>query len=104
LTSAEADLVGGLAGPLPLTVICTLIGVDPIHAKQLKDWSRSWAALTHNRSLPVQEQVRCARDLVDWQRFMGALVEVRRSRPRDDLLSRLIESREEGAEPLATEE
>jgi cytochrome P450 len=104
LASSEADLVAGLAVPLPLTIICNLIGVDPVHAKQLKDWSRSWAALTHNRSLGAQEQVRCARDLVDWQRFMGELVEARRSEPRDDLLSRLVESREEGVEPLSTQE
>ena len=102
--SGEVDVVREVAAPLPLRVICSVISVDPAHATQLKSWSRSWAALTHNRSLSAQEQVQCAEDLVAWQRFMGELVDARRSAPCDDLLSRLIESREDGVEPLTTPE
>ena len=104
VAAGEADIVRDLATPLPLTVICSLIGVDASHAAQLKAWSRSWAALTHNRSLSADAQVRCAEDLLEWQRFAGTLVEARRAEPRDDLLSRLVEAREDGVEPLTTPE
>jgi cytochrome P450 len=105
LTDAgTADLLAGLAIPLPLSVICSVIGASPGDASQLKTWSKSWAALTHNRSLTSEEQVRHAEGLLAWQRFMGRLVEARRVAPRNDLMSRLLEAREEGVVPLTVPE
>jgi cytochrome P450 len=100
----SADVVEKLAVPLPLTIICSVIGADPAHAPKLKQWSRSWAALTHDRSLLPREQVRCAEDLLAWQEFMGRLVEARRADPSADILSRMIEATEVGVGSLTTAE
>lgn len=84
-----ADLVAGFSLPLPAQVICEMLGVPAEDTNQFHAWSDTI--------------------LGDWQRdsdeimtalaalygYFGALIEIKRARPADDLMSALIAARDD---------
>ncbi|WP_235030230.1 cytochrome P450 [Nonomuraea solani] len=98
----EADLMSGLAYPLPIMVISEMLGVPPEDHERFRGWSQSLA-----RSLDpmltdelASESGRAGREFRDY--FRGLLT-LRRERPGDDLLSALARVEElTEAELLAT--
>jgi cytochrome P450 len=85
-----ADLPESLAWPLPITVICELLGVPPADRGRFRDWTDTSLTL---RGVPP-EQIRAAQDqLAD---YLGDLVARRRADPTDDLLGELVRARDAG--------
>lgn len=85
------DVIEELAYPLPLEVICQLLGVPDEHRAQVMEWSKPIAVgvdlLGGRRS---REEQRAYRSTVrDFRRLLEALTDARRESPQDDLLSRL---------------
>lgn len=84
-----ADLVEDFALPLPITVICELLGVPYEDREDFRVWSDAFLSTTKLTS----EQVT---DYIDKMLgYMGELVAQRREKPADDLLSGLIAARDE---------
>lgn len=94
------DVVGDLAYPLPVAVICRLLGI-PLEDEP--EFSRASALLaqaldpffviTGEPAEGMQERLRAR----DWLRkYLRDLIQRRRSRPDDDLMSRLIAVEESG--------
>ena len=77
------DLLPHFAYPLPITVICELVGVDPADHGQWLRWS-------HDLAFNQERMATTLRPLVD---YCHALVERRRVEPTDDLLCDLVRSR-----------
>jgi cytochrome P450 len=96
------EVIGDLAYPLPVTVICVLLGIPPSDHIHFHGWSDAIA-----RSLDLTEETavydRAARATVDLTAYLEQLVTERRARPRDDLLSALVSVEEQG-EKLTREE
>ncbi|MGP4097884.1 cytochrome P450 [Nonomuraea sp. KM90] len=89
----EADLVSGLAYPLPVMVISEMLGVPPEDEERFRGWSEILARgldpmLTDDL---VSETGRARREFRDYFRELSA---IRRERPGDDLLSALTQVRE----------
>ncbi|MEU9558531.1 cytochrome P450 family protein [Streptomyces fumanus] len=82
----EADLVTAFTGPLPMAVICELLGVPAERRDDLQSWTR--AAMSD----PSDRQ---RASLLALNTYLRGLIEEKRSRPQDDLLSRLIAVRDE---------
>jgi cytochrome P450 len=95
----EADLIAELATPLPLRVICELIGLPTGDALRIRAWTGQLALLTSFGASP-EEQRAAARESVDFERYLAAAVADRRAAGRDDLLTDLIRVRADGAAPL----
>ncbi|MGW5679888.1 cytochrome P450 [Streptomyces sp. NPDC003860] len=91
-TRDRIDLVDDFAHPLPVTVICRLLGVPREDVPQIREWTDTMIAATD--STPGQdlaEQRRAAvaaRDAMAG--YLGALADRRRGHPTDDLLSALV--------------
>jgi len=85
-----ADLMSGLAQPLPITVICELLGVPYADV----DRFREWTDLMLNFDRAMLDQVLDARDRLN--DYLTALIETKRGEPTDDVLTGLIEARDEG--------
>ncbi|MDI3421442.1 cytochrome P450 [Streptomyces luteolus] len=83
-----AELMEAYARPLPAEVICRLYGLDEAETEVALRGSRQAEALLF-RTLPVDAQVRAARDVVALQRLLAGHVVRRRERPGDDLISEL---------------
>jgi len=85
----EADLVGQFALPLPLRVICELIGIPAADAGQVRTWTEELKTLTSFEVTP-ERQREAAHQSVAFERYLAALVAARRADPRDDLLTDLL--------------
>jgi cytochrome P450 len=97
----ELELVSGLSVPLPVTVIAEMLGVEPERRDQFKAWSDAFViGLSGAAGQYTKEDVRnAAEEMADYIEWIAA---ERRSQPRDDLISVLIQA-EEG-ESLSTGE
>jgi cytochrome P450 len=101
------DVVGDLAYPLPVAVICRLLGVpledEPEFGRAsalLAQALDPFLAITGAPVAGMEERIQAGRWLRD---YLQGLIEQRRSQPRDDLMSRLI-AVEESGDQLAEDE
>lgn len=85
----EADLVGRFALPLPLRIICELIGIPAADAGRVRAWTEELKTLTSFDATP-ERQREAAHQSVAFERYLAALVAARRAGPRDDLLTALL--------------
>ncbi|MEV5750775.1 cytochrome P450 [Actinoallomurus sp. NPDC052308] len=79
-----ADLKAGLAFPLPVWVICDLLGVPESDRDRFARWSDTMLNLTRY----TDDQMRVAQ--AEFNEYMAGHITARRAEPGDDLLSRLI--------------
>lgn len=102
----EADFVPAFGDPLPILVIGEILGVPPAdtdHVQHLSDSFRTLEAGTIGR-LPFDVQIETAQRFVAFQRYVEAMIDERRERPGDDLVSVLAGTELAGERPLTTEE
>lgn len=85
-----ADLIADYAGPLPITVICDLLGIPQDHRRDFLAWSD--ALISPDPTRPEQMRQAVAAML----EFYAGLIAAKRAEPGDDLLSDLIAVREGG--------
>lgn len=101
--NGEMDAIRDLAFPLPMLVICELLGIPEEDRFHFVNGTASGAALL-NPVTPTREELDRANE---GTRASGAyferLFELRRKEPRDDLLSLLVQA-EEAGDRLTTEE
>jgi nocardicin N-oxygenase len=93
-----ADLVQGLSLPLPITIICELLGVPAADRDRFQGWSDAFLSTTAH----TLEQVRDAHASLD--AYISGLIEQRRAGPAGDLLSALVEIEAAGGEALTASE
>ncbi|MFJ9630091.1 cytochrome P450 [Streptomyces sp. NPDC101175] len=86
--SGRADLMEALAFPVPFTVICWLLGVPPNDRSEFRRWSN---LLVSGAGTP---EVRDAS--VSMIAYLRDLIEGKRVRPADDMLTDLVRVSEEG--------
>ncbi|MFC7479085.1 cytochrome P450 [Luedemannella flava] len=79
-----ADLIGGLAAPLPLSVLCSLLGVPTGDSGRFRDWVE--VLFDISASSPREK----ARNRLELTRYMAQLIERKRQEPGEDLISTLI--------------
>ncbi len=92
----EADLLADYATPIPIVVICDLLGVPAEMAQQLLSWSHDMVAMYQARRDASIEDA-AVKATVAFSDFMRGHIAKRRKTPSDDLLSELIRAEEQGA-------
>ncbi|MFB7864161.1 cytochrome P450 [Streptomyces sp. NPDC056069] len=96
--AGRADLVDSFAFPLPVTVICELLGVPAADRDRFRVWSNELVAPTG----PEAEQEAA---VVAFGAYLDELIEDKRAYgPADDLLSALIATRAEDGDRLSLPE
>lgn len=83
------DLVDGYALPLPMIVICDLLGVPAADRATFREWTLRFVT----DLLPEQEDKSVTG--LRMAQYLGALVEDKRANPADDLLSELVQVADE---------
>jgi cytochrome P450 len=97
----RTDFVAAYANPLPVSVICHLVGFDPEDHEMIGDDSRAAASLGMGHQFRTeQEQLDAAHSWVRCQHTIGRHVRDRRAAPRDDMISELINAFVPGDGPL----
>ncbi|CAL9391201.1 Cytochrome P450 107B1 [Nocardiopsis dassonvillei] len=88
--TGEADLVRDLAYPLPIAIICDLLGVPEADRAEF----HRRAAVIDSSSYEEMEAIAATTDWFD--SYLGSLVDARLAEPSDDLLGDLVEAHRRG--------
>ena len=96
-TAAQADLIGSFALPLPVTVVCELLGVPESHRTQFHDWTSTF--VTGMLAGPSAIAAAAAA-MID---YLQELLHAKRTASADDLLSALVAARD-GQDRLSEDE
>jgi len=97
LARGEADLVADYAYPLPVQIIVEMLGVPAEDHEQFRVWSDALArGLDPDFLLPPEAVQQRLGAIMAFVQYFASLIEARRTRPGDDLLSRLIAAEEQG--------
>ncbi|MGH2721537.1 MAG: cytochrome P450 [Actinomycetota bacterium] len=100
----EADVMEHLAFPLPVTVIGEMVGVPEEHRGRFRPLVQE-GLLASDKPEPTKEEIRRSEAAFDeMEGIFLALIEERRARPRDDMLSVLIAVRDDEAGGRLTED
>ncbi|MFS8197538.1 cytochrome P450 family protein [Streptomyces sp. CWNU-52B] len=83
-SDGHADLIASYAAPLPVAVICDLLGVPPDDRRDFRSWTDTLVAPDPDRPDRAKEAVR------SMLAFFTQLIAGKRAAPADDLLSDLI--------------
>ncbi len=98
LADDEVDLVEAFNFPLPITVICALLGVPVGDRREFGRFARALArGEDPESSLTAEEKRERSRAIMYFRLYFGELIAKRRRDPGDDLISRLAQVRESGA-------
>ncbi|NEA56125.1 cytochrome P450 [Streptomyces sp. SID13666] len=85
----RTDLIASYAAPLPITVICDLLGVAPADRQDFRSWTD--ALITPDPAQPSRAKEAVGSMLG----YFTHLIADKRSHPADDLLSAMIAARDE---------
>ena len=99
---AGFDLIGDLAFPLPMAVICHMLGVPPGDEDRFREWGHHVAAGL-DPTFDMDPNGPIVKAQLALTQYFRTLIEQRRTDPGDDLLSALIAAEAEG-ERLNAEE
>ncbi|MFE0254124.1 cytochrome P450 [Streptomyces sp. NPDC059010] len=84
-----ADIVEGFTRPLPVSVICRLMGLEHVDRERIRHWA------DHALSGGAHSAQEVALAMREFGEFAGALVAERRASPGDDLVSGLVAAGDE---------
>ena len=87
----RCDFVAEVAAPLPMILIGDLLGVEPEDRLMLQRWSDELIAGTSRTATPEATQA-AARAFGEYAEYNRRVVADRRARPRDDLMSVLVQA------------
>jgi len=88
------ELVDDFAAPLPVIVIADLLGFDPARRDDYRRWSRALIEVFSNPD-SLQAQWNYRRTGPEFFAYLAEVGQARMRSPRDDLISLLIQAREE---------
>ncbi|MFD2493475.1 cytochrome P450 family protein [Amycolatopsis jiangsuensis] len=86
----QADLMTAFALPLPITVICELLGVRPEDRGEFSGWSNTLLAGATEDFGAIEQAA------VQMHGYLASLVEGKRAEPGEDMLSALVLATDEG--------
>jgi len=96
--AGEVDLVEAFAYPLPVRVICDLLGVPVADQERFKEWSHALARGLDPDFLLTDEVIDARGTAVlQFAQYFFELLAERRAHPGDDLLSGLVRAEDEGS-------
>ena len=101
--AGECDFVRDFAVPLPVAMIAGELGLPDSDWPRVKRWSDAFVDRLGHMISPERE-LECAREVVEFQHALKEQIDLRRSQPRDDLLSDLVNARVEDERPLSDAE
>jgi cytochrome P450 len=93
----EMEVVEDLAYPLPVRMICALLGVPPADNVIFKQWSHDLArALDPDFMIPDDVRKRQEQAFASLRAYFDDLIKERTRNPGDDMLSALIQAEQQG--------
>lgn len=101
--TGQMDVIADLARPLPSTIICEMLGVPLADRPRFTDWTAHVTHLLQPRFMSDRIRTLAGEAALGLSQYMIALIEERRSKPGDDMLTVLVRAEEDG-DKLSIEE
>jgi cytochrome P450 len=99
IDDGQCNWMDAFAVPMPVRMIAYILGVPIDDLALFKEWSDASVyqfAADQNRA----EVLRSAQLVVDFQHYFAEKIEARQKQPTDDVLSDIVNSNDEGEEPM----
>ncbi len=97
------EIMSQFAYPLPCQVISRMLGIADRDFEQVNQWTDSLTALMFQVQ-SNEEQIKCARSLLDYERYLLGLFEQKRAQPQDDLISNILKAIDSGEANMSVPE
>ena len=95
--NGPVDFVSAVSGPLPVMVIAMVLGIPPEDHERFRAWSdgvvEGFSLGTAGGELIAS---RVTEPILELQAYFAQLIKERRARPRDDLVTKLLQPSEDG--------
>jgi hypothetical protein len=91
----DFDVISDFASPLPIEVICDMLGIDAERQSDFKVWSEA-LVLAFDPMLTDEGRQQMTAGLGAMHTYFEEIVQARRGSPKDDLISALIAAEESG--------
>lgn len=101
--AGEVEFVEQFAAPLPIGVICQLLGVPEEASQNISRWCADVLTFITGFSAP-DKMVGYAQSMVEYHAYIDELIAQHRAEPREDFTSALIEAIESGEQQLSEAE
>ncbi len=88
----ESDLMRDFAIPLPMMVICDLLGIPEIDHERVLGWTQVIRTSGSSRRPPEQERAAVQEAQLRLNRYLADLVQARRAQPAPGMISELIDA------------
>lgn len=95
----HCDVVADFATPIPVTVIADLLGLDRSYAPAIKTWSDA-SVEPLGMMISDERWIECARIIKAFQDFITEQLKDRQNHPKNDLLTHMVQARDEAGHPL----
>jgi pimeloyl-[acyl-carrier protein] synthase len=94
--SGSIDVMADVAFPLPILVISEMLGVPAEDYPKIRDWTSALLP-SISPAASARDMTRINQVIVEYYKFFGKLIKDRLAEPKDDLLTALLQAREEGS-------
>jgi cytochrome P450 len=94
--AGELDVVADISDQLPVAMIAEMLGVDTGTRQEFKRWSESFTATALAQSHAQDGMAEHFATLEQMFSYFDAVIQDRRVRPQDDLITALVEAEESG--------
>ena len=103
INHGEFDAVTQFAIPIPVTIIADMLGLSRDKASKIKSWSDA-SVEPLGMMISDERWIACAQSIQQFQKFISAELTERQKNPRQDLLTHLVQARDEDGRGLTLEE
>ncbi|MFR9776142.1 cytochrome P450 family protein [Micromonospora sp. MS34] len=93
----RAELMHDFAIPLPMTVICELLGIPPVDHGRVLDWTQVIRTSGSAGRSPAEERAAVQDAQLRLHHYLADLVRAKRAQPADDMIGALIEACDQDA-------
>ncbi len=93
--AGEMELLYDYAQPYSIAVICRMLGVPLDRHRDLLDWSHQMVKM-YEFEVPLEAATAANRAATEFRDYVHELIRERRARPRDDMVTALVEARVDG--------
>ena len=97
LSRGECDIVADIAKPLPMTLIGEMLGAPESDYERLQTWSDRMIAGSDGPENVTEDVMNAA---FDYYTYIAEVIENRKVKPGDDLVSKFVTAAEEGDDVL----
>src|ERR671937_337785 len=93
--AGEMELLYDYAQPYSIAVICRMLGVPLDRHRDLLDWSHRMVKM-YEFDVPLEAATAANGAAAEFREYVHELIRERRAKPRDDMVTALVEARVEG--------